>query len=156
MTNVSRETIRLVLPYPVSANRYWATTARGGRAITYVTKEATAYRSEVGWIAKQAGCRVTTHPIEIVSVTLVPPAVRLRRDKFMAMVEVKNSVALNLDNCLKVTLDALNGVVYEDDRQIRRLSNVEYGKPDGHGALIVEIREFVPKAPPLFADAVAA
>ena len=50
---------------------------------------------------------------------------------------------MNLDNCLKVTFDALNGVVYRDDRQIKRIRNVEYAEPDGVGGLIVEVAEFV-------------
>lgn len=145
--------IKLVLPYPVSANRYWASMARGGRAITYVTQEAKSYKSEVGWIAKQAGVNPTAKPVEIGAITLIAPAFRQQFDKHMRLVEVKNGSVINLDNCLKVTFDALNGVAYVDDKQIKRIRGpIEYGEPQGKGALIIEVGEFVPAAPPLFAE----
>jgi len=150
--------IRLVLPYPVSANRYWATMAyfdretRKPMARTYVTEEAKAYKLEVAWLAKAAGFKApTTRPIEVGRITLFAPATRLRRDKFMKLVEVKNSVVLNLDNCLKVTFDALNGVVYVDDKQLKRIRGpIEYAEPSGRGGLVIEIGEFIPPPPPLF------
>ena len=48
---------KLTLPYPISANRYWASAVPLGwkRQVTYVTKEAKAYKEAVGWAAKQAG-----------------------------------------------------------------------------------------------------
>ncbi len=54
--------ITVILPPPVSANRYWAhriVTPKGGRpmALTYVTPEAKAYKEQVGWILKAAGVR---------------------------------------------------------------------------------------------------
>ena len=54
--------ITLELPYPISANRYWASrvvTPKGGRpmALTYVTPEAKSFKERVGWLAKAAGIR---------------------------------------------------------------------------------------------------
>lgn len=128
---------RLVLPYPPSMNRMWATHVPKGwtRAVTYLTPEAKAYKSEVGWLAKAAGFRTpTTRPIAL-KLTLVP----------------KNGVVMDLSNCLKVAEDALQGVAYVNDRQVKAIE-LEYGEPDGKGALIVEIDEFIPAPPPLFAD----
>ncbi len=55
--------ITLTLPYPISANRYWATRtvpAKGARkamALTYVTPEAKAYKAEVEALCVAAGVR---------------------------------------------------------------------------------------------------
>ena len=45
---------------------------------------------------------------------------------------------MDLDNCLKVTLDALQGVAYENDRQVRAIT-LSYGEPMPGGGLTVEI-----------------
>jgi crossover junction endodeoxyribonuclease RusA len=52
--------ITLTLPYPISANRYWATrtvTPKGGRtmALTYITPEAKAFKAAVLQLARAAG-----------------------------------------------------------------------------------------------------
>jgi hypothetical protein len=51
--------IRLTLPYPVSANRYWRSFVPRGhkRAIVTLSDEAKSYKSQVGWMCKQAGIR---------------------------------------------------------------------------------------------------
>jgi len=133
-------TVRLVLPYPVSANRYWATVARGKRAITYVTEDAKVFKRECAWIAKQAGCtNPSSRPIEL-TVMLVP----------------RNGVCMDLDNALKVTIDALKGIAYVDDSQVWKI-NAQRSEPDPAGAkTLVEVSEFIPMVSPLFADATAA
>lgn len=99
--------VKLVLPYPVSANRYWRTVVnkKTGRAMTFVSKEAEAYKTEAGWRAKAAGCRVPMRGAVELRVRLVP----------------KNGVCMDLDNCLKVTIDALKGIVYADDSQVFKI-----------------------------------
>ena len=46
-----------LLPYPLSANRYWRTYAEGfkGEPVTVCSSEAKAYKAQVGWLAKAAG-----------------------------------------------------------------------------------------------------
>lgn len=124
------EAKRLVLPYPVSANRYWRSFVPKGhqRAIVTVSDEAKAWKSECGWLAKASGIRQPTRlPVEL-AIVLVP----------------KNGICMDLDNCLKVSIDALKGIVYEDDKQVRRIT-AEYGRPDGKGGLVVTITEFEPE-----------
>lgn len=48
---------------------------------------------------------------------------------------------MDLDNALKVTIDAMNGVAYEDDKKIRRIV-AERGAPVQGGALTVEILRY--------------
>lgn len=122
--------MKLLLPYPVSANRYWRTVVahrRDGpkkpRALTFVSDEAKNYKARCGWLAKQAGCREPlTGPVEL-RIALIP----------------KNRVCMDLDNALKVTIDALKGIVYGDDSQVFRIT-AERRDPDPTGArLEVEI-----------------
>lgn len=139
---------RLVLPYPISSNRYWVTfpyidrETKKPRAVTVPSAEAKAYKQEVGYLAKLAGFKQpTARPIEISSITLCP---RMNKDGS------PSGTVLDLGNCWKVVEDALQGVVYVNDKQIKRIRNVEYGAPTPDGALIIEIDEFVPAIPPLF------
>lgn len=138
--SVPRVTTRLELPYPVSANRYWRTVVNKKtlRAMTFVSDEAKSFKSEVGWLAKAAGIRNPTDKPIALSITLVP----------------KNGVCMDLDNALKVTIDALKGVAYVDDSQVWSI-DARRSEPDPAGAkTIVEITEFIPALPALFAQEV--
>jgi crossover junction endodeoxyribonuclease RusA len=137
----------LVLPYPVSVNDLMGSFVPKGhtRPVPYVTPEAKRYKQTVGWLAKQAGFREpTSKPIEIASVTLHPRTIGPAGKKTGAM--------MDLDNVLKIALDALKKIVYEDDRQIKRIRNVEYGEPTAAGQLVIEVVEFIPPPAPLFAQ----
>lgn len=140
--------MKLTLPYPVSANRYWVTfpyidrETRKPKAVTVPSAEAKAYKQEVGWRAKAAGFKEpTSKPIEIVSIALCP---RMNKDGSAS------ATVLDLGNCWKVVEDALQGVVYVNDKQIKRIGSVEYGPAHENGALIIEVKEFVPAPAALF------
>lgn len=125
--------MKLILPYPVSANRYWRTVVahrRDGpkkpRALTFVSEEAKAFKQECGWRARAAGCKPASGLVEL-RVVLIP----------------KNRVCMDLDNALKVTIDALKGIVYADDAQVFKIV-AERRDPDPAGArLEVEILPLV-------------
>lgn len=99
--------MKLLLPYPVSANRYWRTVVnkRTERAMTFVSKEAEAFKEECGWRARAAGVKAPINGLVELRIRLVP----------------KNGVCMDLDNALKVTIDALKGIVYADDSQVYRI-----------------------------------
>lgn len=146
--------MKLILPYPISSNRYWVTfpyldrITRKPKAVTVPSAEAKAYKQEVAWRAKAAGFKdPTSKPIEIASIKLCP---RTNKDGSAS------GVVLDLGNCWKVVEDALQGVVYVNDKQIKRIRNVEYGEPTESGALIIEVVEFVPCPAGLFALEAAA
>lgn len=87
----------LTLDYPPSANRYWRT--YNGRIV--VSEEASAYKTAVQWLrCLNSDLTVYTGDVRV-RINVYRPA--KRRD---------------LDNCLKVVLDALQGVVYENDSQV--------------------------------------
>lgn len=138
-------TITLILPYPISANRYWASRMVKPKAgpsfvSTYVTAEAKAYKSEVGWLAKAAGIRSPLPGRVAVAYTLYPNRpqdwqTRMRKHGASWDDSVQ---CIDLDNAQKVLLDALKGVVFEDDKWVRRIT-AERAEPDGEARLVVTI-----------------
>jgi crossover junction endodeoxyribonuclease RusA len=130
--------MKLVLPYPVSANRYWQSFVPKGwtRAVVHPSTEAKAYKKAIGWIAKQAGMRSPTDKPIALTFTLHP---RMNKDGSAS------AVVLDLGNCLKVAEDALQGIVYENDKQVRSIT-MGYGPPITDGSLVVEVIEFVQPA----------
>lgn len=131
-------TIRLELAYPVSANRYWRPVrikpkrgTDGKERISIVpTSEAKAYKDECAWRAKAAGVREPLTSLVELRIVLVP----------------KNGICMDLDNALKVTIDALKGIAYRDDSQVRKIV-AERAEADGRGGLVVEITAAGPPAP---------
>jgi crossover junction endodeoxyribonuclease RusA len=139
--------MKLVLPYPVSANRYWQSFVPKGwtRAVVHPSSEAKAYKAAVGWIAKQAGMRApSVRPMALVF-TLCP-----RRNKDGSA----SATVLDLGNCLKVAEDALQGIVYVNDKQVQDI-RLRYGDATPEGNLIVEVEEWVTSPGPLFEGAAA-
>lgn len=130
----------LVLPYPVSANRYWSHGVIKGRAVTFVTKEAKAYREQVGWIAKQAGLRIPLDGRIELTLRLYPQrpqdwAKRSQRDPDTWDDDVR---CIDLGNAEKVLSDALNGIAWIDDKQLRRIVS-ERCEPDGEARVEITI-----------------
>ncbi len=119
--------IRLILPYPVSANRYW----RIWRNRAVRSAEAAAYRETVRRIAQGAGAMPSEGAVAVY-VRLIPKA---NKDGGA------NKTVIDLDNALKVTLDALQGVAYHNDRQVRRIAADYADEPVAGGGLAVEVGE---------------
>lgn len=114
--------ITLTLPYPVSCNRYW----RHARGMTFRSKEADAYRGAVRLAA--LGAEPKSGPVEVV-LWLHPRTTRNGE---------ASKTRMDIDNCIKVTLDALNGIAYGDDRQVVRLI-AEVKEPMPAGGLSVSV-----------------
>ena len=141
-TRAHLQPIELVLPYPLSANRYWRTyMPKGFKApVTVCSSEAKAYKQQVGWLAKAAGIRSPIPGRVAVSYTLYP-----KRPQDWAKRASKDPAAwddsvlcIDLDNAQKVLFDALKGVVIEDDKWVRRIE-AERAEPDGEARLVVRI-----------------
>lgn len=99
------------LPYPPSVNRLY----RVIRGRMVMSDEARAYKALAGLLARQQGVEVLCGAV---SVTI--SVFRPRR-------------AGDLDNTLKATLDALNGIAYEDDSQITELHARRYEQAKERG-----------------------
>lgn len=105
-------TVTLTLPVPPSANRYWRTrviTPRGGKPFvsTYVSEEAEAFKLQVMAVCRERGIRDVVFPAGTpVSLTMTWYRERKSGD---------------LSNRIKVVEDALNGLVWADDKQVAEL-----------------------------------
>ena len=125
----------LYLPYPISVNRYWRTF----RGRTIRSSEAVAYKEQVTELALEAGLKM--HPGCVRVDMMLHPALpkdwekRQKRDP-MWLLSVRR---IDLDNAMKVAIDALQGIAYENDRQITGLS-ISLGHAVQEGALSVKIR----------------
>jgi len=96
----------VILPLPPSANRYW----RNVRGRMVLSSDAKAYRMQVQTIAALQWRGGTFPPGERVG---------LRLDVYMTL-------RGDLDNRIKQVLDALHGVIYEDDAQVWELRVVRH------------------------------
>ena len=149
---MSESQIVLTLPYPISANRYWATRVikvKGTnkyRSMTYVTPDAEEYRRQVRAIAISNGLLKPWDGRVIVNIRLYPHRPkdwerRARKDPGRWDDTVQ---CIDLGNCEKILSDALNGVAWADDKQLRRII-LDRMEPDAEGArLEVLIERFAP------------
>lgn len=126
----------MMLPYPISTNVYWRTFR--GRMVR--SSAATAYKDEVEWIARSNKLKLFTVPVMVMLVLHpVRPADAKKREKKDRLwgLGVRR---IDIDNAQKVALDALQGIAYENDRQITFLS-IKLGQPTPWGGLHVTITE---------------
>lgn len=135
--------IKLTLPYPPSANRYWATrviTPRGqtrAMAMTYVTPEAKQYKESVAWLAKAAGVKPIVGRVSMV-VELYPhrPLDFQKRMRQLGDAWDDTVECIDLGNCEKVLSDALKDVVFGDDKLLHDI-HLKRMEPDGGDARVV-------------------
>jgi crossover junction endodeoxyribonuclease RusA len=112
--------LKFTLPYPPSVNHYL-----GHRGHTvYRTEKANDYREIVGWILNDMEIDPSTNPL-VVTIR----AFRPRK-------------AGDIDGILKVALDAMNKLAYQDDKQIIEL-HVFRGDDKHNPRLEVEINEVI-------------
>lgn len=142
----------ITLPYPVSNNEYKKpriVPMKGRKPLLmwYLTKEAQAYKAEVAWRLRAAGIRELIEGRICVGIQLYPKRpldwqARMRKhgDRWDDDVQ-----CLDLDNARKVLLDAMQGVLYPNDKWIWK----DWGErmePDEHGArIVVTIEEIARK-----------
>lgn len=98
----------VLLPYPVSANLYWRHVRRPLRTLVVLSDEAKEYRRVVSAICAKCGIRPLVGDVEL-WVELHP---RLTQRG------VASERRIDLDNALKVAFDALQGSMFETDRQV--------------------------------------
>ena len=140
--------IELVLPYPISANRYWRPVKLGAHISIVPTKEAKAYRESVAW----AVSRLIRKPIAgrvAIEVLLYPqrPQDWAKRARANPLAWDDDVRCIDLDNANKVLLDAIKGVAIEDDRWVRRLV-AERMEPDGEARVVLRITPLALPASP--------
>jgi crossover junction endodeoxyribonuclease RusA len=134
----ARAFYELVLPYPVSANRYWRRAFVNGRAMTYVSQEAKDYKNTVRAIAFRAGIKKPIKGRVHVDYKLYPnrPQNWQTREKKDPLNWDDSVSCIDLDNAQKVLFDSLNGIAFEDDCQVFVITAARC-KPDDEGARVV-------------------
>ena len=111
--------ITLTFPYPPSVNAYWL---QAGKR-RYISKRGVDFKRAVHEICDKLPS-FGDKPIEIF-IVLYP------RDKRL----------LDIDNCCKAILDSMNGLMYDDDQQVWKLT-VERGKKIKGGGCQVTIKPY--------------
>jgi len=104
-------TLKFTLPVPPSANRYW----RKWQNRVVLTAEARAYKQEVAMLL---GCHIP-----------------LACEVGISYVWYRARKSGDLDNRQKVLFDALNGVIWNDDKQV--CYHQAFRRDDKHNARIV-------------------
>ena len=141
--------IALVLPYPISSNRYWRPVRIGAHITIVPTKEAKAYREDVGKAVKAAGVSEPIGGRVAIDVRLYPnrPQDWAKRARLNPLAWDDTVQCIDLDNANKVLLDSLKGVAIEDDKWVRRLTS-ERMEPDGEARVVVTITALALPASP--------
>ena len=141
--------MKLVLPFPVSSNRYWRSAVVGGHVNTYVSEEARRYKRQVKIAAYEQGAREPITGRVAVAVELYPhrPLDWQKRARAAPMNWDDDVKCLDLDNALKVLLDALRKIAYADDAWVRRIV-AERMEPDHEGERVVVTVEPIVRVSP--------
>lgn len=140
--------ITVTLPPPVSANVYWRTRVVKNIAMTYVSAEAKAFKADVAKLLRAAGV-VTPFPGRVaISLTLYPhrPQDWAKRMKKLGATWDDGVRSIDLDNSIKVTLDAMKGIAFHDDVWVRRIE-AERAEPDGEARVVVTITPIAVEQP---------
>lgn len=119
--------ITLQLPYPVSMNQIWR--VYKGRQVQ--SKEAVRFKNEVRYIASKIKHNLLFEEVSLI--IELKPKMTIRGEASKKLID--------LDNCLKATLDALQGIVFQNDNQVKRIY-LYYGQPVINGALLVTIEKY--------------
>ena len=140
--------ITLTLPWPVSANRYWQSFVPRGatRAIVHLSTEAKAYKKAIALACVTAGIRKPLLGRLVLTLQLYPhrPLDYLARQRKLGDAWDDTVQCIDLGNADKVLSDALNGIVYDDDKQIWRIV-MDRMEPDGEARVIVTIDHLAPR-----------
>jgi Holliday junction resolvase RusA-like endonuclease len=85
-------------------------------------------QSDIGWLARAAGIRRTAEAVSVEIEAVFPPPSKLRKAERAALIGLPALSVPDADNCAKLVLDAFNGIAYDDDAQVAKLSVVKvYG-----------------------------
>jgi crossover junction endodeoxyribonuclease RusA len=132
--------ITVTLPPAVSANVYWRTRVAGKRAMTYVSAEAKAFKAEVQQRLRAVGLTAPISGRVAVTLFMYPhrPLDWQRRQRQAGAAWDDSVRSIDLDNAIKVTLDAMKGLAFDDDVWVRQIHAARM-EPDGEARVVVTI-----------------
>ena len=119
--------IEIELNYPPSANRYW----RCFRNRMVPSKEAMEFKRHVKNTVQASDYNLTVD--ELMVIIELRPKLTVKGEA--------SKTCIDIDNALKVVLDSLQGIIYENDKQIKKII-AEYGYPVVNGGVKVKILKF--------------
>ena len=108
--------------------------ARRGAHVRAYTDEQTA--NAEAWVracaVDQTGRHLLTSPVSLVmEISVAPPASWSAKKRKQALAgDLHPSDKPDLDNCIKLICDALNGIVWHDDKQVVRVTARKFYAPD--------------------------
>lgn len=115
---------RITFAYPPGSNRLW----RNLRGRMVVSEAASAWKKTAAWQARAQGCLLLEGQA-IVDLILHPKLTKAGR---------ASATRLDVDAPIKLTLDALQGVAYTDDKQVVAVS-CRVGDPQPGGGLTLRV-----------------
>lgn len=121
-------TYQLFLPYPPSTNRLW----RYERGYARRSSEAKDWIALAALEARRASCRPLSGGVVVV-MELHPRLTKKGK---------ASQVRLDVDGPIKITLDALIGHCYQDDKQVVLVQS-QLGDPILNGGLSVKVMEAI-------------
>jgi crossover junction endodeoxyribonuclease RusA len=141
--------ITLILPRPISANRYWRPVNIGKHITIVPTKEAKDYRKTVAAIAAGLGIVKPLAGRIAIEVDLYPhrPLDWQKRQRTHGAAWDDTVQCIDLDNANKVLLDSLKGVAFEDDSWVRRLVAQRMEPDDGGERVVIRIQQLAVEWP---------
>jgi crossover junction endodeoxyribonuclease RusA len=110
----------ITLPYPVSTNRMW----RHRGTVTYLSAEGKSWKRDANLSAKQHGA------VKIDGDVCVLLVLHPRANKNGSA----SKSVLDLGNAEKCTIDAMQGALFDDDKQVKMML-MRYGKPKEGGGV---------------------
>ena len=119
-------TYQLFLPYPPSTNRLW----RYERGYARRSSEAKDWIALASLEARRASCRPLSGGVVVV-MELHPRLTKKGK---------ASQVRLDVDGPIKITLDALIGYCYQDDKQVVLVQS-QLGEPIPNGGLSVKVMD---------------
>ena len=140
--------ITLTLPYPISTNRFKMPILVGKKPKQHIafvdTPEAKAYKAEVLRRVRVAGIRAPIIGRIRLVARLYPhkPLDAAKRMRDLGDAWDDSVQCLDLDNALKVAIDAIKNVVIDDDKWIRSIA-ADRMEPDGESRLVLEVHPIV-------------
>lgn len=98
---------------------------RFGRGRTFTPPETVAAEAEIRWLLRKLA------PPRLLGAVAVTIRAYLKRPKSAPKSRVHPVVGQDVDNVGKLVLDAANGILWDDDRQVCRLQiSKHYGDPE--------------------------
>jgi len=113
IADASRSAVSICLPWPPSVNDLWFTTKNRKRVCT---PEYKSYKTSAAYVAQSVGVRPFHGPVDVTLHLHFPKA--------------HGGHHSDTDSRAKAILDAMNGVLWRDDSQVRDLHNIRHDESE--------------------------